>query len=90
MSAQHRFASNKEFWAGVAATVSVGILLAIAAPNLMRSRMSKQERYQTMTALAAITGAAACQNHANSESVARNRFVVHCPSARFHSAEVSR
>jgi hypothetical protein len=63
MSAQHRFTSNKEFWAGVAATIAVGILLAIAAPYLMRSRMSKQERYQTMTGLAAVTDDAAYESH---------------------------
>ncbi|HEV2699553.1 MAG TPA: DUF4349 domain-containing protein [Terriglobales bacterium] len=43
MNPQLGFAANRQFWAGVAATIAVGFLLAIGVPNLMRSRISTYE-----------------------------------------------
>lgn len=40
MNAQLRFASSREFWTGVGATIIVAVLVSIGVPNLMRSRMS--------------------------------------------------
>jgi hypothetical protein len=40
MNAQLRFASSREFWAGVGSMIIVGILIAVGVPNLMRSRLS--------------------------------------------------
>src|SRR5215469_7019612 len=40
MNARSRFASSREFWAGVGATIIVGFLIAVGVPNLLRSRMS--------------------------------------------------
>lgn len=43
MNARSRFASTREFWVGVGATIIVGILVAVGVPNLLRSRMSLYE-----------------------------------------------
>ncbi|MCU1272006.1 MAG: hypothetical protein JWN74_3300 [Acidobacteriaceae bacterium] len=40
MNPQLNFIANRQFWAGVAATILVGILVAIGVPNLMRRRMA--------------------------------------------------
>lgn len=40
MNPQVNFIVNRQFWAGVAATIVVGIFVALGAPNLIRSRMS--------------------------------------------------
>ena len=40
MNPQLKFASRREFWAGVGATIIVGFLVSIGVPNLLRSRMS--------------------------------------------------
>ena len=43
MDARSRFASSRQFWVGVGATIIVGILVAVGVPNLLRSRMSLYE-----------------------------------------------
>ena len=43
MNARSRFASSREFWVGVGATITVAILVAVGVPNLLRSRMSLYE-----------------------------------------------
>lgn len=40
MNPQVNFIANRQFWAGVAATIVVGIFVALGVPNLMRSRMA--------------------------------------------------
>jgi len=40
MNPQLNFVANRQFWAGVLATIVVGILVALGVPNLMRSRMA--------------------------------------------------
>jgi Domain of unknown function (DUF4349) len=40
MNPQLNFIANRQFWAGVAATIVVGILAALGVPNLMRTRMA--------------------------------------------------
>jgi cell division protein FtsL len=40
MNAQLSFVANRQFWAGVLATIVVGILIALGVPNLMRTRMA--------------------------------------------------
>jgi len=40
MNAQLSFVANRQFWAGVLATIVVGILVALGVPNLMRTRMA--------------------------------------------------
>lgn len=39
MNPQLNFIANRQFWAGVAATIVVGVFVALGVPNLMRSRM---------------------------------------------------
>ncbi len=55
MNPQLSFVANRQFWAGVAATIVVGILVAICLPNLMRTHMSlyeaKRPTYQFATRL---------------------------------------
>ena len=53
MNSQLRFASSREFWAGVGATIIVGIFVAVGVPNLMRSRMSLHEFKRAPAASAA-------------------------------------
>jgi cell division protein FtsL len=52
--------ASRQFWAGVAATVIVGILVAMGAPNLMRSRLSfydsKQAAYPVRTPVQGYAG----------------------------------
>lgn len=40
MNPQVNLIANRQFWAGVAATIVVGIFVALGVPNLIRSRMS--------------------------------------------------
>jgi hypothetical protein len=40
MNPRLNFLANRQFWAGVAATIVVGIFVAIGVPNLVRSRMA--------------------------------------------------
>ena len=40
MNPQFAFLTNRQFWFGVAATISVGIILSVGVPNLMRERLS--------------------------------------------------
>jgi Domain of unknown function (DUF4349) len=40
MNPQLAFVANRQFWAGVAATIVVGILVALGVPHLMRTRMA--------------------------------------------------
>ncbi len=40
MNPQFQVIANRQFWAGVAATIVVGILVVIGVPNLMRTRMT--------------------------------------------------
>lgn len=40
MNPQLGFAANRQFWAGVGATIVVGLLVAVGVPNLLRSRVS--------------------------------------------------
>ena len=40
MNPQLAFVANRQFWAGVAATIVVGILVALGVAHLMRTRMA--------------------------------------------------
>ena len=43
MNPQLGLVANRQFWSGVAATITVGILVAMGVPNLLRTRMSFNE-----------------------------------------------
>src|SRR5437762_6190252 len=43
MNPQLGFAVNRQFWVGAAATFAVCLVLAIAAPNLLRTHMSMSQ-----------------------------------------------
>jgi hypothetical protein len=43
MNPQLSLVANRQFWAGVAATVIAGILIATGVPNLLRTRISPYE-----------------------------------------------
>ena len=66
MNPQVNFIANRQFWAGVAATIVVGILAALGVPNLMRSRMaiydSKSRDHRIGTRLEEAKGAGYTDN----------------------------
>lgn len=51
MNPQLTLATNRQFWAGVGATIVVGIFVAVVLPNLLRSRMSFYETKQVSSRL---------------------------------------